>query len=131
MSAHTNDTAQGKAATDALPSGRGRRRKLITALMILAFLAIIAIALYALSLIPGLLRRDLVVQTQEIEQITRTPPRIAVPMRVIAPKDLEARAHISSIMMLLEWARPDPPTIQHHIPTNHPHSILRAAPRPN
>src|SRR5438270_12896073 len=53
MTAHTNDTAQGKAATDELPTGRGRRRKLITPLMILALLAIIAIALYALSLIAG------------------------------------------------------------------------------
>jgi predicted PurR-regulated permease PerM len=53
MSANTTDTAHGKAATDALPSGRGRRGKLITALTVLAFLAIIAIALYAISLIAG------------------------------------------------------------------------------
>src|SRR3989440_2234115 len=53
MSANTPATAQGETATDALSSSRGRRRKLITALMILAFLAIIAIALYALSLIAG------------------------------------------------------------------------------
>ena len=53
MSAQTTDTAHGKAATDTLPSGRGRRRKLITALTVLAFLAIIAIALYAISLIAG------------------------------------------------------------------------------
>src|SRR6266480_2136024 len=53
MSANTPATAQGEVATDELSSSRGRRRKLITALMILAFLAIIAIALYALSLIAG------------------------------------------------------------------------------
>ncbi|MFL5667716.1 MAG: AI-2E family transporter, partial [Ktedonobacteraceae bacterium] len=53
MSANTPATAQGEIATDELSSSRGRRRKLITALMILAFLAIIAIALYALSLIEG------------------------------------------------------------------------------
>src|SRR5437660_8345613 len=53
MSANTTDSAHGKAATDALPSSRGRRRKLVTALTVLAFLAIIAIALYALSLIAG------------------------------------------------------------------------------
>jgi predicted PurR-regulated permease PerM len=53
MSANTSATAQGETATDELSSSRGRRRKLITALMILAFLAIIAIALYALSLIAG------------------------------------------------------------------------------
>src|SRR6266704_2391551 len=53
MSANTPATAQGETATDELSSSRSRRRKLITALMILAFLAIIAIALYALSLIAG------------------------------------------------------------------------------
>src|SRR5437588_11451767 len=53
MSAITPATAQGETATDELSSSPGRRRKLITALMILAFLAIIAIALYALSLIAG------------------------------------------------------------------------------
>src|SRR2546430_11429733 len=53
MSANTTETAHGKTATDALPSGRGRRRKLITALTVLAFLAIIAVALYAVSLITG------------------------------------------------------------------------------
>ncbi len=53
MSANTPATAQGETATDELSSSRGRRRKLITALMILAFLAIIAIALYALSLVEG------------------------------------------------------------------------------
>ncbi len=53
MSANTPATAQEETATDELSSSRSRRRKLITALMILAFLAIIAIALYALSLIAG------------------------------------------------------------------------------
>src|SRR5438132_2944224 len=53
MAANPTDTVRENAATDALPSGRGRWRKLIAALMILAFLAIIAIALYALSLIAG------------------------------------------------------------------------------
>src|SRR6266702_6805324 len=53
MSANTTDTARGKASTDALPSGRGRRRKLISALTVLAFLAIIAVAVYAISLIAG------------------------------------------------------------------------------
>src|SRR5256714_3416588 len=53
MSTTTPATEQGETATDELSSSRGRRRKLIAALMILAFLAIIAIALYALSLIAG------------------------------------------------------------------------------
>ena len=53
MSANTTDTPRGKASTDALPSGRGRRRKLISALTVLAFLAIIAVAVYAISLIAG------------------------------------------------------------------------------
>src|SRR2546421_8816638 len=39
--------------TDAFPAGRGQRRKLITALTVLAFLAIAAVALYAVSLITG------------------------------------------------------------------------------
>src|ERR1700730_10331781 len=53
MSPNTTDIAREKASTDALPSSRGQRRKLVTALTILAFLAIISIALYALSLIAG------------------------------------------------------------------------------
>jgi predicted PurR-regulated permease PerM len=53
MTQNTTDTAHGKASTDAPPSGRARRRRLITALMILAFIAIGAVALYALSLIEG------------------------------------------------------------------------------
>ncbi|TMD55982.1 MAG: AI-2E family transporter [Chloroflexi bacterium] len=53
MSANTTDTTRGKASTDAFPAGRGQRRKLITALTVLAFLAIIAVALYAVSLITG------------------------------------------------------------------------------
>src|SRR5436853_421607 len=60
--------------------------------------------------LPGLLRGDLIVQAEKVKQITCTPPCVAIPMRVMAPKDLKARAYISSIMMLLEWARPDPPT---------------------
>ncbi len=51
MSAQTTDTVRGKAATDASPSGRARPRRLITALTVLAFLAIGAVALYAISLI--------------------------------------------------------------------------------
>ncbi len=53
MSPNTTDIAHGKASTEVVSSAHARRRKLITALMILAFLAIIAIALYALSLIAG------------------------------------------------------------------------------
>ena len=53
MSANTTDTTRGKASTDAFPAGRGQRRKLITALTVLAFLAIAAVALYAVSLITG------------------------------------------------------------------------------
>jgi predicted PurR-regulated permease PerM len=53
MSSNTTDTPQGKAATDALPSGRARQRKLILALTVLAFIAIGSVALYAISLILG------------------------------------------------------------------------------
>src|SRR2546430_11898685 len=53
MSSNTTDTPQGKAATDALPSGRARQRRLILALTVLAFIAIGSVALYAISLILG------------------------------------------------------------------------------
>ncbi len=51
MSPHRTDTARVKAATEASPSGRHWPRRLITALTVLAFLAIGAVALYAISLI--------------------------------------------------------------------------------
>jgi predicted PurR-regulated permease PerM len=51
MSRNTTDTAPGKASTDAPSSSRARSRRLITALTILAFLAIGSVALYATSLI--------------------------------------------------------------------------------
>lgn len=53
MSLHTTDTTHEKASTDTLPSGHAGRRRLIIALTVLAFLAIGAVALYALSLIVG------------------------------------------------------------------------------
>ncbi len=53
MSPDTTDTAHVIASTDAPPSGRARRRRLITALTVLAFLAIGAVALFAISLIIG------------------------------------------------------------------------------
>src|SRR5260370_8488273 len=51
MSANTTDPSPEKASTDAPPSGRARSRRLITALTILAVLAIGSVALYAISLI--------------------------------------------------------------------------------
>ena len=51
MSTHTTDTTFEKASTDTLPSGHARRRRLIIALTVLAFLAIGSVALYAISLI--------------------------------------------------------------------------------
>src|SRR5260370_38762348 len=51
MAGNTADTAPGKALTDAPPSGRARSRRLISALTILAVLAIGSVALYAISLI--------------------------------------------------------------------------------
>src|SRR5215467_99909 len=53
MSAHTSDTTHEKAATDTSPSGHAGRRRLLIALTVLAFLAIGAVALFALSLIEG------------------------------------------------------------------------------
>src|SRR5258708_8652412 len=51
MSENTTETAPGKASTDAPPSGRARSRRLISALTILAVLAIRSGRLYAISLI--------------------------------------------------------------------------------
>src|SRR2546430_13754830 len=51
MPPHRPDTARVKASTEASPSGRPRPRRLITALTVLAFIAIGAVALYAISLI--------------------------------------------------------------------------------
>ena len=51
MSPHTTNTTHEKASTDTLPSGHAGRRRLIIALTVLAFLAIAAAALYAISLI--------------------------------------------------------------------------------
>ena len=51
MSPHTTNTTHEKASTDTLPSGHAGRRRLLIALTVLAFLAIAAAALYAISLI--------------------------------------------------------------------------------
>src|SRR6266702_877368 len=51
MSQHTTETEHGKTAPDAFPSGRSRLRRLINALMVVAFIAIGSVVLYALSLI--------------------------------------------------------------------------------
>src|SRR5713226_3940691 len=53
MSPQTTDTTHEKASTATLPSGHAGRRRLLIALTVLAFLAIGAVALYALSLIVG------------------------------------------------------------------------------
>src|SRR6266849_609072 len=51
MSPQTTDTTHEKASAEAVPSGHAGRRRLIIALTVLAFLAIGAVALYAISLI--------------------------------------------------------------------------------
>ncbi len=53
MSPQTTDTTHEKASTATLPSGHAGRRRLLIALTVLAFLAIGAVALFALSLIEG------------------------------------------------------------------------------
>ncbi len=53
MSPHTTDTTHEQASPATLPSGHAGRRRLLIALTVLAFLAIAAVALYALSLIVG------------------------------------------------------------------------------
>src|SRR6266567_234372 len=51
--AGSDENGQQPSSTDAFPSGHDRRRRLISALTVLAFLAIAAVALYATSLIVG------------------------------------------------------------------------------
>lgn len=53
MSPETTGATQEQASTEAALSGHDRRRRLITALTVLAFLAIAGVALYALGLIEG------------------------------------------------------------------------------
>lgn len=53
MSLDTTPTAHEKVSSGAVPSGHGRRRRLVIALTVLAFLAIGAVAVYAISLILG------------------------------------------------------------------------------
>src|SRR5216684_3372102 len=53
MSLQTTDTTHEKASTDTLSSGHAGRRRLLIALTVLAFLAIGAVALFAISLIEG------------------------------------------------------------------------------
>ncbi len=53
MSPYTTDTTHEKASAEAVPSGHAGRRRLIIALTVLAFLAIGAVALYAIALIGG------------------------------------------------------------------------------
>src|SRR5438132_105634 len=81
--------------------------------------------------LPGLLWRDPVVQAHEVKQITRTPARVAIPMRIVPPKDLEARTGVPPIMVLLKRTGPHTAAIQCHIPANHLHNILGSTPRPN
>ena len=53
MSPNTTDSGGAQAPTGALPSSRARQRRLISALTALAFIAIGAVALYAVSLVSG------------------------------------------------------------------------------
>jgi hypothetical protein len=50
---------------------------------------------------PGFLWHQVIIQAQEIKEITRTPPRVAIPMLVTSAKDLKAWSHITSIMVFL------------------------------
>jgi hypothetical protein len=78
---------------------------------------------------PHLLWRQLVVQTQEIEEITRTPPGIAIPMLVAPAKDLETWSHITALMVFFERARANPTTIECNVTTDYRFDILSLAPR--
>jgi hypothetical protein len=45
-----------------------------------------------------------VIQAQEIEEIARTPPGIAIPMGITSAEHLKAWPHITPIMVFLERA---------------------------
>jgi len=55
--------------------------------------------------------RDLMIQAEEVEEITGSPPGIAVPVRIVAVEDLEARSQVASIVMLFERTGADAATI--------------------
>src|SRR6266487_5067150 len=81
--------------------------------------------------LPRFLLRQVVVQAEEIKEIPGPLPCVAIPMRILASKHLEAGTLIPTRMMLLERTGPHSAPIQLHIAANHLNNILRLAPRSN
>ena len=81
--------------------------------------------LYAL---PDLLRRELVVQTQEIAEIAGPSPGVTVPM---IAEHLKAGTPITPVMVLFEWAGAHAATIKRHEATDHLNDVLSTAPGAN
>jgi hypothetical protein len=72
-----------------------------------------------------------VIETQEIEEITRTPPGVTIPMLVASTEHLKAWSHITAVVVVFERTRADPSTIKCHIATDHRSDILCLAPLPD
>ena len=67
--------------------------------------------------LPHLLRREVVIQAQEIAEITGAAPGVAVP---VVAEHLEAGTPITTRVMLFERAGADTATIARYVPTNRP-----------
>jgi hypothetical protein len=74
--------------------------------------------------LPYLLRRQMVIEAEEIEEIPCTSPGKTVPMRVTSPEHLEAWPQITAIVMLLERTRANSMLIQCHVATDDRFDIL-------
>ena len=81
--------------------------------------------LYAL---PALLDRKPMIQAQKIKHVAGPLPRIAIPMRVAAPKHLKALMGVAMCMMFFEGTGANPTTIKHHILPNCLDNILCLTP---
>jgi len=84
-----------------------------------------------LNLVPGLLWREVIIKTQEVENIACSFPGIAVPVLLLASKDLKAGTQITTVMMFFEGTGAHPSTIQSRVATKHLDDILSLAPGPN
>src|SRR5205823_1444214 len=84
-----------------------------------------------LKLLPCLLWREVIIETQEVKHVASSLPGITIPVWIIASKDLKAGTHITPVMMLLEGTGANSSTIQSGVATEHRHDILSLTPYPN
>jgi hypothetical protein len=68
--------------------------------------------------------RETIILTKEIKKVPSPLPSIAIPMGIVTSEHLKTWAQITTIMMSLERAGTNAPTIKSDILTNHPHRIL-------